>query len=410
MIGAGIFVLSGSAAQAAGPGALVSFALAGGSVLLTALCFAELASAMPRAGGPYVFVREAFGESWGFIVGWSLWVGLALATGFYCLGFAQYAALLVPGLPPQGAAAAVASLLVAINLTGSQGAARLQNAMVLLLVAILVYYVARSWDSIDRTLHDPFFPYGWEAVLNTAASVFVSYLGFELIATAAEEMKRPERDLPLATFLSVTLVVCIYALVMYTATGLVSHFDLGKSDSPLADAARVALGPVGALLIVVAGLLATLSSANTSIMASSRVGWALARDGLLPRALGEVHRRWRSPHVAVLTTGAVLLLALLPRDIRRLAGAAGFLHLYPFIIITLAVLKLRRRPGYRPAFRVPGGALIPLGAALTNAFLLSKVQPHDALSGLLLLAPAIAYRSVRLLAAGLPWRLLGARR
>jgi len=404
MIGAGIFVLSGSAAQAAGPAALISFALAGGSVLLTALCFAELATAMPRAGGPYVFVKEAFGDAWGFFVGWSLWVGLALATAFYCLGFAQYLNLLLPGVPPRAAAAAVALVLVGVNLTGARGTARLQNGMVLALVAILGYYIVRSLPVADASLRDPFLPYGWAPVVRSASTVFVSYLGFELIATAAEEMKNPRRDLPLATFLSIVVVVAIYVLVMYTATGLLSHYDLGKSPTPIADAARVAIGPAGAVLLVVAGLLATLSSANTSIMASSRVGWAMAQDALLPHALGRVYGRWRSPLPAVLATGAFTLLALTPDDARQLAGAAGFLHLYPFIVINAALLKLRTKPGYQPSFRVRGGAAVPLLAAAVNAFLLSKVALPDALWGALLIAPGLVYQGVRSACAGLGWR------
>lgn len=404
MIGAGIFVLSGSAAQAAGPAALISFALAGGSVLLTAMCFAELATAMPRAGGPYVFVKEAFGEAWGFFVGWSLWVGLALATAFYCVGFAQYLTLLVPGLPPRALAMAVALLLVGVNLRGAQSTARLQNGIVLVLIVILGYYIARSWEVADASLRDPFLPYGWAPVLRSASSVFVSYLGFELIATAAEEMKNPRRDLPLATFLSVVVVIAIYVLVIYTATGLLSHYDLGKSPTPIADAARVSIGPAGAVLLVVAGLLATVSSANTSIMASSRVSWAMARDALLPRALGRVYGRWRSPLAAVLATGAFTLLALAPEDARQLAGAAGFLHLYPFIVINAALLKLRARPDYQPTFRVPGGAAVPFLAAALNAFLLTKVALPDALWGALLITPGLAYQAVRSAFAGLGWR------
>ncbi len=392
MIGAGIFVLSGSAAQMAGPAAVVSFALAGGAVLLTALCFAELATAMPQAGGPYVFVKEAFGESWGFFVGWSLWVGLALATAFYCTGFAQYLTFLVPIASPQLSAGLIALALIGTNMIGSAGAGKLQNALVVLLLGILAYYLAGSWGRIDTTLHDPFFPYGWSPVLDTASIVFVSFLGFELVATAAEEMKNPRRDLPLATLLSVVSVICLYVIILYAATGTISHFDLGESPTPIADAARIALGPWGAALIILAGLLATVSSANTSIMASSRVGWAMARDGLLPARLGSVHPRWHSPHAAVLATGLLLYLALLPQDVRQLAGAAGFLHLYPFVIINFAVVRLRQRPSYRPTFRVPGGLFLPVCAAGANLFLLSKVQLHDALWGLILLTPGLVYR------------------
>ena len=394
MIGAGIFVLSGSAAHVAGPAATLAFALAGLSVLLTALSFVELATAMPQSGGPYVYVREAFGVEFGYFVGWSLWVGLALATAFYAIGFAQYVHVLFRPLGVQEAGAALVVLLAAVNIAGSTSAGKLQNAAVALLLLALGVYIAAGWKELDRALHSPFLPYGWQPVVSTSASVFVSFLGFELIATAAEELRNPRRDLPLATIVSVVSVTMIYVLVLYVATGLMPYVDLGQTRTPIADTARRALGPAGVVVAVLGGLLATLSSANTSIMASSRIGWAMARDGLLPGFLARVHRRWQSPHAAVAVTALVALLALGIEDITRLAGAAGFLHLYPFLAVNIALLRLRGRKGYKPGFRVPGGPLLPLAAAASTVALLVKVDPGDIAWGIFLVAPGLLYRFV----------------
>lgn len=391
MIGAGIFVLSGSAAQVAGPAATVSFALSGLSVLLTALSFVELATAMPRAGGPYVYVREAFGEALGFLIGWSMWVGLALATAFYAMGFAQYVHVLFAALDIPTASVVAILFLLAINLVGSKSAGKLQNTVVFLLLVALTVYIASGWKEVDKALHSPFLPYGWEPVVSTSASVFISFLGFELIATAAEELRNPKRDLPLATIISVVSVTLIYVLVLYVATGLMPYVDLGQTRTPIADTALRALGPVGVAIAVVGGLLATLSSANTSIMASSRIGWAMARDGLLPKVLAAVHRKWQSPHVAVGVTGLIVLASLFIKDVTQLAGAAGFLHLYPFLAVNIAVLKMRRRKGYSPTFRVPGGPILPLTAAASTLALLTKVNPSDIAWGLLLVVPGSVY-------------------
>lgn len=395
MIGAGIFVLSGSAAQNAGPAATLSFALSGLSVLLTALSFVELATAMPRAGGPYVYVREAFGEALGFMVGWSLWVGLALATAFYAIGFAQYVHVLVRALPIPLVSAVAVLFLLAVNLVGSSSAGKLQSTVVLLLLLALGVYIAAGWKEVDRALHSPFLPYGWAPVVSTSTSVFVSFLGFELIATAAEELKNPRRDLPLATIGSVVGVTLIYILVIYVATGLMPHFDLGQTRTPISDTARRALGPLGVVVTVIGGLLATFSSANTSIMAASRIGWAMAGDGLLPRFLAAVHGKWRSPHAAVGVTGAGALCALMAEDVTSLAGAAGLLHLYPFLAVNLAVLKMRRRKGFKPTFRAPGGPVLPLAAAASTLALLTKAHPNDiALCLLLVLPGAVWYAAI----------------
>src|SRR5690606_28733927 len=168
MIGAGIFVLSGSAAQSAGPAATISFGVSGFSVLLTALSFVELATAMPKAGGPYIYVREAFGRAFGFFIGWSLWVGLALATAFYAMGFAQY--LLFFGPPTGTAAAFVVLAIFGVNLVGQSKAGKVQNVLVALLLAVIAFYIVAGWSAVDRALHRPFLPYGWEPVISTASS------------------------------------------------------------------------------------------------------------------------------------------------------------------------------------------------------------------------------------------------
>jgi len=391
MIGAGIFVLSGNAAQLAGPAVTISFGLSGLSVLLTALSFVELATAMPRAGGPYVYVREAFGETLGFLIGWSLWVGLALATAFYAIGFAQYVHVLFRSIGIPIVSVVTVLFLLAINLVGSKSAGKLQNAVVLLLLLSLAVYIAAGWNEVDRALHSPFLPYGWEPVVSTSASVFVSFLGFELIATAAEELRNPKRDLPLATISSVIGVTLLYVLVLYVATGLMPHFDLGQTRTPISDTARRSLGPIGVVVAVIGGLLATLSSANTSIMASSRIAWAMARDHLIPGFLASVHRKWSSPHAAVGVTGVIVLGALLMEDVTILAGAAGFLHLYPFLAVNLAVLKMRGRKNYQPTFRVPGGPVLPVTAAVSTLVLLTKVHLHDFAWGMVLVLPGALY-------------------
>lgn len=395
MIGAGIFVLTGPAARAAGPAAVFSFLIAGGVIFLTACSCAELATAVPRSGGPYAFVHEAFGPGIGFVTGWSLWWGLGLAMAFYCVGFSQYLTYLLPWFPVRSGSFAVAAGILTINLIGGKSGGRLQTLVVAALCGALVIYVLLGLPRVDHTLHAPFFPFGWEPVLRAAAAVFVSYLGFELIATAAEEVRNPDVTLPLATLLSVASVTVLYVLIVYIATGVMSYFDLGVSRTPIADAAARFLGPGGARLIALAGLLATLSSANASVMAAARVSFAMSRDGLLWPWLQDLHPRWRSPVKSTLATGAITAGALWWGDGRALAEAAGFLHLYPFLLVNLAVLVLRQAPGYEAPFRVPGGPVVPFAAALTTLWLISQVHRADALRAAALVAPGLVILFMR---------------
>lgn len=393
MIGAGIFVLSGHVAGMAGPAALYSYMIAGGAVLLTALCFAELSTGIHGSGGPYAFVSEAFNRFLGFVTGWSLWIGLATDAAFYSVGSSRYVAYFMPSWPSNWVVLAIAFLVIWANLGGPGEAAHLQSAVVIVLLAVLGLYLAKGLVGIDRDLHDPFLPYGWPPVFRAATVVFVSFLGFEAVSTVAEEVKNPRTILPLAIVASVVLVTLLYCLIVYVATGTLSYIDLAASPTPIADSAEIRMGDVGGNLIAFAGLLATLSSANASVLASSRIAYAMSRDDLMGRRLGRVDPRTGTPRNAIVATAMIMLLVVLFRH--PFPEAAGFLHLFPFLLVPLALLRLRFRRAYRPSFRLPGGLLLAGLAAVANLFLVLQVRPADAALGILLILPGVAYYIIR---------------
>lgn len=392
MLGAGIFVLTGIAAQEAGPAAVYSYLLAGGTVLLTALSFAELSTAYPRAGGPYAFVLQAFSPKLAFLTGWSLWVGLALTTTFYAIGFAQYLSYLFP-IPWTVGASLLAAFVIYVNIIGSKYFSRVQNTVVALLLVILSLYLVLGWSGIDPSLHEPFFPYGWPPVIRMASVLFVSFLGFELIATAAEEIKNPAVNVPLATVSSVIVVTVIYAVMVFVTTGIQAFHDLGNSPTPIADTAAMLMGPAGGWLLVGAGLLATVSSANGSIMAASRISFAMSRDGLMPALLGQVHPKSKTPVFSMVSTGVIVFIAILKGEIEWLAEAAGFLHLYPFVLVNLAAIQLRGNRNYRPGFKLPLGPVIPLLGAISSGLLIMQIHLEDMVIGSLLVIPGVIYYS-----------------
>ena len=403
MIGAGIFVFPGIAAQEAGPAAAVSFGIGAIIALLVALPTSELATAMPRSGGGYYFISRAMGTLPGAVVGLSLWFGLVFASAFYLVGFGYYAVDLLRELGFGVGTTLVTPLAVlfgivftVLNMTGTENAAKLQNAIVALLLSLLVVFLLiGSFDALGiRGSYDApgeFVPAGWLPVLTTAALVFTSYLGFAQVATVAGEMQSPGRNLPLAMIGSVVLVGIMYVVTIFVVTSVLSPTDLeqladqGMLETALVTVGRELLGPVGAFAIVFGGLLATMSSANASILSSSRAIYATSRDALFPLWASRVNLTYGTPHVALgLAGGPILVLAATGR-VAILAEVASFLHLIMYGLICVSLLVVRRNPPewYAPAFHVPGGPVIPVLGALSSFGLVLLMQPLSQVLGVL---------------------------
>ncbi len=357
MIGAGIFVLPGIVAGRAGPASMVSFLIGGAVALLAALSLSELATGMPKAGGSYYYVNRALGGLFGSIVGWGMWAGLMFATAFYMLGFGQYLAGLHPLFPIIASALVMGALLTLVNYRGVKETGSLQNVIVILLVVLIIGFIAFGLAAIDPTLLDPFAPEGWGAVGLTAGTVFVTFIGFEVIATSAEEIKNPGRNLPLSMIAAVVTPTILYVLVMLVSTGVLPVDVLEASNIPVADVAGEYLGAIGALAMIIGAVLATVSSANASILSAARVNFAMGRDKLLSEWLNQIHSRYRTPYRAILATGGVILLLIAgPLPIDTLADVAAFSFLITYALVHVAVIVLRRADpdDYDPDFRIPG--------------------------------------------------------
>ncbi|TYL37620.1 amino acid transporter [Natronococcus pandeyae] len=374
MIGAGIFVLPGIVAASAGPASMVSFVIGGMVALLAALSLSELATGMPKAGGSYYYVNHALGSFFGTIVGWGMWAGLMFATAFYMLGFGQYLldqpsdalTVILAGL-------VMASLLVAINYRGVKETGSLQNVIVIALVGLILVFIAVGLLNIDPSLLDPFVREGegWPVVAATAGTVFVTFIGFEVIATSAEEIKNPGRNLPLSMIAAVVTPTILYVLVMLVSTGTLPVPELAASDVPVADVAAVAAGTfgavtvggftvefavIGSVVMITGAILATISSANASILSAARVNFAMGRDQILTNWLNQIHDRYRTPYRAILATGVVILaLIASPLPIATLADVASFMFLITYALVHVAVIVLRRADPdeYEPDFRIP---------------------------------------------------------
>ncbi len=389
MIGAGIFLLAGVAVDLAGPGAILSYAAGGLVCVLTAASAAELATGMPTSGGDYFFVSRSLGPALGAISGVGIWLSLTVAIAFYLYGLGEYLSQIAPVTPFWGAFAGGVAL-TALNVSGAKESGRTQVAVVLTLLLILAVFVGFGVFHVEAKNLAPFLPFGTEPILSTTALVFVSFLGFVKIAAVAEEIRDPGRNLPRALIGSVALVTVLYMLIVLVIAGVFSQRTIGAVRDPLTQAARAMMGGAGGGLIIFAGLLATVSSANASIMASSRINLAMARDRLVPGWMSAIHDRLLTPHRAILVTGTLALAFLLIESLEDLAKIASSLQLYSYAALNVGCVVLRASgPGwYRPSFRTPlyPWAQLFAAAACVGIILYSGRFAQLAVGGLILLS------------------------
>jgi amino acid transporter/nucleotide-binding universal stress UspA family protein len=425
MIGAGIFVLPGRAISDAGSLAVVSFVLGGAIALLTALSASELGTAMPKSGGAYFYVNRALGPLFGSVAGWSNWMGLAFASAFYMVGFGEYIrsiAGLSGGIvlgPIALSWVKIVALLGAaaftlVNYVGAKETGRLQNVIVVILVAILaVFTTVGALRAEPANLPASM---GLGPMFATTGLIFVSYLGFVQITSVAEEIKEPGKNLPRAVIGSVLIVTVIYALVLVVMSAAVEQgFIAGLPGDQIAvvEVARLLLGPLGAIAMLIGGLLATASSANASILASSRINFAMGRDRIVTPDLNQIHARFGTPYRSIALTGGFILLFIFIAPIDILASMGSVLHLVIYGLLNIALIVMREADveGYEPSFEVPLYPITPIVGAVVSFALIGvfvTADPTIPLPGGLSLG-VVVLASAAFVAFAMGWYLLYAR-
>ncbi|WP_421773066.1 amino acid permease [Gracilimonas sp.] len=365
MIGAGIFLLAGIALEMSGPAAIFAYLSAGLVCMITASSAAELATGMPKSGGDYFFVSRSLGPAFGAISGVGIWLSLTFAIAFYLYGLGEYMSQFLP-LSAFWGAVIGGVLLTILNVVGAKESGRTQVVVVLILFVILGGFSVLGLFHIEADYYDPFMPFGFDSISATTALVFVSFLGFVKIAAVAEEIKNPSKNLPRALIGSVALVTLLYVIIVLVIGGMFPQSTIADVRDPLTTAARTILGNPGAIAIIIAGLLATLSSANASIMASSRINLAMARDRMVPNWLSAIHKKLLTPYRAIVLTGLLALLFLLLDSLENLAKIASVLQLYSYAALNIGcvVLRVSNPDWYKPTYRTPGSPWLQAVAAV----------------------------------------------
>ncbi|MGA7104632.1 MAG: amino acid permease [Candidatus Deferrimicrobiaceae bacterium] len=392
MIGAGIFVLTGIAAGVAGPGLIIAFGLNGGVTLFTAMAYAELGSCFHTAGGGYLWVKSSLPHPNGFLAGWMTWFASSVACSLYALGFGAYFGhvlegfgihvSLIPYFSVEKTLAVVACLALAyINYKGASEAGLAGTIITLAKVVVILLFIGfglwamRGMPDWEGSF-DPFLPLGFGSVFSAMGLTFIAFQGYEVIAQCSEEVMDPARSVPRAIFLALSIVIPIYLLVAFVAIGA-THVEgmpswqfLGKMKELAVVQAARQFAPGGGVVVLIGGLLSTLSALLATIFSSSRVALAMARDHNLPVFLGKIHPKNRTPHLAIGASAVIVIFMALSLPIEDVASTADIMYLLVFLQVNVTLIRMRKtHPNLKRGFRVPLVPLVPVLGIVTQLFI-----------------------------------------
>ncbi|WP_411342484.1 amino acid permease [Paenibacillus sp. WLX1005] len=393
IIGTGIFVLTGvAAAKYAGPGLVLSFLLAGLVCAFAALCYSEFASSVPASGSAYTYSYTTFGEIIAWILGWDLILEYGFASAAVASGWSGYFQSLLAGFgvhlptaltsafnPAKGTyfdiTASAITLIIALLLTrGIKEATRANGVMVAIKLVVVLIFIAVGVFYVQPTNWTPFLPFGFSGVTAGAATVFFAYIGFDAVSTAAEEVKRPQRDLPIGIIASLAICTVLYIVVSLILTGIVPYNMLNVSD-PVAFALQyVHLN--GIAWIVSLGAITGITTVLLVMMyGQTRLLYSMSRDGLLSPVFSKISGKSQTPAVGTWVASVIIAFFAGFIPLGSLAELTNIGTLFAFTVVSIGVIVLRRtQPDLKRGFRVPWVPVIPILSAIGCVYLMLQLQ------------------------------------
>ena len=406
-MGAGVFVLTGHAAGLVGPAVILVFLLAGLQSLPNSLSYAELASSFPIAGGGYAYISKATSGLLPFTVGWVSWFSSMVYSALSAVGAAYSLKIFAPFLPVPLTAVVLIAVFATISLRGSAEAGRTQVALAIILLGSLVLFVILGLTLSGGFSWTTFFSEGgffiYEGMLNNMLVIFqtvtlvnVLFVGYEVIATTAEEALNPGRNIPIAVVGTIFICAAVYCVVAFVALGTVPASVLGSSSTPLSDAASRFLGGWGAPLLGLAGIIATVTSLNTALLSSARVALGMSRDGYLPAFLSRIHPRLKTPVPSILVSGLLIALAAISGDEVFLSYVSNFGYMFVVFFTNVSVILLRRKfPDHERPFRTPWYPVTPILGCLGIIVVEVFTELHALVVGMGLIAVGLVVYQLR---------------
>ncbi|MEU2433757.1 amino acid permease [Streptomyces sp. NPDC007861] len=417
IVGTGIFVITGTVARSyAGPAVALSFVIAAVVCALAALCYAEFASTVPVAGSAYTFSYASLGEIVAWIIGWDLILEFMLATALVAGGWSQYVVSLLdnagvhlpdavsgagPGFSFDLPGALLVLVLTGVVVTGAKLSARVTGVIVAIKVAVVLLVIFAGLFFVKAANYSPFVPeavpsppgesaihaplvqllFGYEpakfgvmGIFSAAAIVFVAFIGFDIVATAAEETRRPQRDMPRGILGSLLVVTVLYVAVALVVTGMQKYSQLVEA-APLAEAFKSVGHPFFAGVISFGAVVGMVSVVLVLLVGQSRVLFAMSRDGLVPRGFSQVHPKWGTPTRTTVLTGVLVAAITGFTTVNEIAEMVNIGTLFAFVVVAIGVIVLRRtRPDIHRAFRTPWVPALPVLSALVSFWLMLNLS------------------------------------
>ena len=353
----GIFVLPGIAVGITGSSIWLAFLVAALCILPAVLSKSELATAMPKSGGTYVYIERAFGPLFGTVSGLGLWLSLLLKSAFSLVGLSAYLYVVVQideGLSKIVALISLGLILI-LNVFGVKKVGNTQLAIVSISIISLLLVIAFGFNSFDSEMLSPVFSDGNYGFISAVAFLYISYAGVTKVAAVAGEIKNPEKNLPRSMLISLFLITAVYVLVALVLVGNVEASALSTDIRPIYTLSKVLGGETFGYAAGVVGVITLLSMANSGVLASSRFPFAMARDKMLPGFFGTVNSRFLTPVNSIIVTCIIIGLAVFYLDVEKIAKLASAFKVMMFVSVNLAVIVLRETSAqwYNPKYKSP---------------------------------------------------------
>lgn len=374
VIGSGIFMTPGTVAAAAGSFGpfMAAWVLAGASGILCSFVYAELAPAMPKAGGPYIYITEAFGEGAGFVYGWSMTIGNYIPlVAMLATGFASNLAKLLPGMTPVGikiTATAVILFLMFLNIRGTRLGSAVANVftvgkLLALLLVIIGGFCLLSPENFTSVT--PSIPAPQSGVLSAAFPAFLAFGGYYQLAYMSGDIKNPQKTLPLAMILGMTVVIAVNILISVACVGVTGFAQLAGSETPVVDAGTAIFGPAGTIIVTIGACVSIFGALNGGIMSYPRVSYSMSRNGLMFQSFGQLHKRYQTPYVPTLFICLTALLFVWTGSFSTLLAINVFAGRILECVVCLSLLVLRKkRPDMSRPLKMPGYPLTVILAVI----------------------------------------------
>lgn len=392
IIGTGIFVLTGVvAAEYSGPAIILSFILSGLACAFAALCYAEFASTVPVSGSAYTYSYATFGELIAWVLGWDLILEYGLASSAVASGWSGYFQGLLSGFginvptaissaynPEAGTYIDIPAILIVLIITflltrGVKKSAKFNTIMVIIKVTVVLVFIAVGVWYVKPENWTPFMPFGFSGVTAGAATVFFAYIGFDAVSTAAEEVRNPQKNMPIGLIASLGICTILYIVVAAILTGIVPYDMLGVKN-PVAFGIQYINQDWIAGLISIGAITGITTVLLVMMYGQTRLFYAISRDGLLPKALSKVNEKTKTPIINSWTTGIIVSIFAGVVPLNKLAELTNIGTLFAFVVVSIGVVVLRKsQPNLKRAFKVPMVPFIPALAVLFCGYLMFQL-------------------------------------